>query len=187
MRYLILIRHSQSKLDPGRDAHLWSLTQIGKQRCLSLAQALKLYKLEQIITSTEPKAIETGRETAQHLNIPTQTAEGLHEHDRIAVPFYDDHTEFLGLVGQLFAQPDQLVFGNETANQALSRFSQAVDAVIKQTTGNIGIVTHGTVMSLFVGKVSGRDAHTYWQQLKLPAYAVFTLPPLTHIETQFSL
>lgn len=187
MRHLILIRHAQSRLDPGRDANQWSLTKQGRQSCLPLAQQLQPYQLSQLITSTEPKAIETGRVTATHLNIPTTTAKSLHEHNRVGGPFFPDPHDFLTHIQALFAQPDQLVFGNETANQALTRFSQAVDTVIDTTTGNIGIVTHGTVMSLFVGSVSGRDTHTYWQQLKLPAYAIFTLPPLQHIKTQFAI
>jgi broad specificity phosphatase PhoE len=80
MPNLVFIRHSQSQPDPEIPARSWRLTEEGRQRCEPLAALLIPYNLDTIITSTEPKAIETGQLVAQKLGIPYQLADNIHEH-----------------------------------------------------------------------------------------------------------
>jgi broad specificity phosphatase PhoE len=84
----------------------------------------------------------------------------------------------------LFAHPDQVVFGSESASAALTRFTAAVDRVISEDTGDgdVVIVTHGTVMSLFVAKRSHVDATSLWSTLGLPSYIALELPNYRIIE-----
>ena len=82
MKKLILIRHSISKQDPNLSPHQWELTEEGRALCIPLAKQLQIHEPEIIITSIEPKAIQTGEIVAQELTIPCWTAEGLHEHER---------------------------------------------------------------------------------------------------------
>ncbi|MEP7191083.1 MAG: histidine phosphatase family protein, partial [Roseiflexaceae bacterium] len=79
---LILIRHSQSQPEPGRPASQWPLTEAGRQRCIALAERLVAYAPALIVTSRERKASETGALVAVRLALPTQVADGLHEHQR---------------------------------------------------------------------------------------------------------
>ncbi|MBU0512875.1 MAG: phosphoglycerate mutase family protein, partial [Chloroflexi bacterium] len=154
MSNLILVRHSESQVDPSHPAREWRLTVEGRRRCVRLAEQLAHYRPEIIVTSVEPKAIETGKMAADHLDIPYHTAQGLHEHERSQVRFLGNDA-FLEAVTNLFARPAELVFGDETADQAEERFTQAVKSVIAAYPHkNIAIVTHGTVMSLFVGRVT---------------------------------
>src|SRR5687768_4949579 len=93
MHKLILVRHSQSQIDPNRPASQWSLSEIGRQRCTPLAEQLAEYAPSAIVASREPKATETGSIAAAILDVPFETAEGLHEHERERVGFTSSDTE----------------------------------------------------------------------------------------------
>lgn len=166
--FCLFIRHARPEIDPQLPAGQWPLSAEGQQQTLALAQQLTTVGLTHIITSTEQKAIETGRIIATQLGLPLLTAPNLHEHDRTDVPFQSE-TQFQQAIRDLFAYPDQLIFGRETANQALTRFSQAVKELLAMfPAGKIAIVAHGTVISLYVAACSGRDGYTLWQSLQQP-------------------
>jgi broad specificity phosphatase PhoE len=179
MPNLVFIRHSQSQPDPGTPARLWKLTEEGRRRCEPLAEQLMRYNLDRIVTSTEPKAIETGELAAQRLEIPCGVLENLHEHERETAPFFDTIEEFLAAVASLFARPTELVFGDETAFDARSRFEGAVESVLAAyPQENIAIVTHGTVLSLFASQHTGQEIYPFWQSLGMPAIVAFAYPKM---------
>jgi broad specificity phosphatase PhoE len=182
MPNLVFIRHSQSQPDPHTPSRLWTLTEEGRRRCEVLADQLLPYNLDVIITSTEPKAIETAELAAQKLEVPCLVMEGLHEHERESAPFFDNKEKFLEAVANLFANRAELVFGDETGFQAHTRFAGAVDAVLAAyPLKNIAIVTHGTVLSLFVSQKTGEDIYEFWQSLGMPAIIAFSYPELRMI------
>jgi broad specificity phosphatase PhoE len=177
MNYLILVRHSISQTDPNQPADQWGLSEEGRQHCPQLAEQLAPYRPDIIITSTELKAQETGRLVGEQLNVPVQTAANLHEHKRGNVGWFENKAEFEAQVGRFFAEPGELVFGEETADQSHQRFAQAVAQVVRRyPQQNIVIVTHGTVLSLFVGRTVELDPFSFWQRLGMPAYVVIDLP-----------
>ena len=176
MRRLVLVKHSQPLIDPNVPAKEWRLSENGRRRCISLAERLAPYHLAHIITSTEPKAIEIASIVATPLRLRYTSADGLHEHDRSKVPFQSVR-QFQESVANFFAQPEKLVFGKETAMQVGSRFSQAVEQVLSSyTQGNLAIVAHGTVISLFIAAHNQSDPLALWQQLSLPSFVVLRLP-----------
>lgn len=64
------------------------------------------------------------------------------------------------------------------------RFKTTLDSVIESPPNkNIAVVTHGTVMSLYVGRAAGVDAYEFRQQLSLPSFAVLLPPELRLLET----
>ena len=177
MNHLILVRHSISQTDPNKPAAQWGLSEEGRQRCRPLAEQLVPYRPDIIITSTETKAQETGRLVAEILNLPVQTAPNLHEHERGNVGWFASKADFEAQVGRFFAEPGELVFGEETADQSHHRFAQAVAEVVgRYPEQNIVIVTHGTVLSLFISRSAGLDSFSFWQRLDMPAYVVISLP-----------
>ncbi len=179
MRKLVLIRHSQSQPDPRVPSSRWKLTKEGQRRCNPLAELLTPYDLDVIITSTEPKAIETGERAAQQLGIPCRVEENLHEHERETAPFFGTKDEFQQAVINLFIRPAELIFGEETALQARDRFTDAVESVITAyPQDNIAIVTHGTVLSLFASQFISQDIIPFWQSLGMPAIVVFSYPQM---------
>src|SRR5690348_4265744 len=143
MRYLILVRHSQPEIVPAVPGRLWQLSVEGRARCQLLAERLSSYQPASIVCSVEPKAVETAALLSAHLHMPYKTGEGLHEHRRDNVAYLGP-TEWEQTITAFFARPDELVFGEETATQAVQRFSAAVQQVLQQyDEGNVVIVTHG--------------------------------------------
>jgi len=177
MTNLVFIRHSQTQPIPDIPSRLWRLTADGRRRCIALARQLIAYNLDVIVTSEEPKAMETGELVAQRLGILCQVKANLHEHERETAPYFGSREEFLGAVNNFFSKPAELVFGNETALQAGERFEGAVESVLTSyPQENIAIVTHGTVLSLFVSKLVEVDAFSFWRSLGMPAFVAFRYP-----------
>lgn len=154
MAHLILIRHSVPEIIPSVPASQWSLSEEGRRRCQLLADRLRPYHPDVFVTSREPKAVATGQLAADLLGLPCTSADGLQEHDRRYVSFAT-REQFEAAVAELFAEPERLVFGSESADQAHQRFSQAVAGVVARHPNlNVCIVTHGTVMTLFVARAA---------------------------------
>jgi broad specificity phosphatase PhoE len=175
-QYLLLIKHSLPTLEPALPAAEWLLSEEGRQRCASLAQQVAAYSPEVVICSQEPKASETGRLLAGKLCLPWAVAPNLHEHER-PTPGLAARDVFESAVESLFAHPEELVFGAESAQQAQERFTKAVEAVCANYPAkNLAIVAHGTVISLFVAHKTGLDAFSFWKRLGLPSVVVLSLP-----------
>lgn len=180
MPHLLLVKHSLPDIDPGVAAHRWRLADEGRRRCTTLAEILSDYHPAVVVSSAEPKATETAAIVAADLGIPLETEGDLNEHNRSNVTHLSQE-EFQRSVARLFAQPEDLVFGNETAVQAQHRFGQAVNRLLAHYPGKtIAVVAHGTVISLFVAaRCSGVDGYTLWEQLGLPACVILSLPDFT--------
>ena len=133
-------------------------------------------------SSREPKAVETAEIVAGALGVPVRTADGLEEHHRVGVPYFPARGEFESAVEQFFRSPDLLVLGEETASQALSRFTAAVDDVIDAGQTDTVVVTHGTVMTLYAASVAGVRPMDFWRRLGLPSFVVLSLPDL-HLQS----
>jgi broad specificity phosphatase PhoE len=182
-RHLILVKHAMPQVDVDTPAHLWRLRPEGLLAAGTLAlRLLSRYAPSKVVASLEPKATETGSIIAERLRLPFATADGLHEHDRRAAGFLG-RAEFAARMRDLFAQPDAVVFGSESASAALTRFAAAVDRVIKEDAGgDVVIVSHGTVISLFVSKRADVDPTNLWTTLGLPSYISLELPSHRIIE-----
>jgi broad specificity phosphatase PhoE len=179
---LILVKHSQPQIDPLMPAREWHLSAEGRLRCQPLADKLAAYEPGVIVASTEPKATETAQIVAERLDKPFEVAEDLHEHNRSNVPFYSPQV-FDAAIATFFQKPGELVFGRETALQAQERFSQAVEDVLeKYKDENVGIVAHGTVITLFVTAHAKIEPFAFWKRLGVPSFVVMGVPGLEVVE-----
>jgi broad specificity phosphatase PhoE len=134
------------------------------------------------VTSRERKASATGALVAARLALPTVVADGLHEHQREHVGWLSN-SAFEQAVSAFFTQPNELVFGEETASQASARFDAAVRDVLAAHPGQtLAIVSHGTVMTLFVAQHAGVAALPFWKCLGMPAIVVLSLPDMALVE-----
>jgi broad specificity phosphatase PhoE len=188
---LILVRHSLPEFVTGVPASRWQLSAEGRRRCETLAERLAAYDLAAIVASQEPKAAETGQIIANALGLPFETAPGLHEHERGVVRDLGSQEDFQAQVTRFFEHPGELVLGHETADQAHARFAAAVVRVLEQypkgapaspSGQSLVIVSHGTVMTLFIARANGFDPIPFWKSLGLPAFAVLSLPALRLLE-----
>lgn len=173
---LVLVRHSMPEIEPDRPAPSWRLGEVGRQRSESLASRLGRFSPEVIWSSREPKAVETAEIVAASFGVPVRIADGLEEHHRDGVPFYPDRDDFEAAVQRFFRHPDRLVLGSETAEQARERMSAAIDDIVEVGhTDNI-VVTHGTVMTLYLAGIAGVRPMSFWRSLRLPSYVVLEVP-----------
>ena len=174
-KYLILVKHSVPEIEENRPANTWKLSAEGQVRVQRLAEELKSYEPEAIVCSHEPKAQETAAILASQLQLDLQTVPNLHEHDRSTMPFLS-HDVFQASIHDFFQKPDELVFGRETANQAYTRFYRAVHSVLNEHIDKtVVIVTHGTVISLFVSRLTGSSDFELWNKLGLPSFIAIDL------------
>ena len=179
---LILVRHSLPEIDPAVPGRLWHLSAEGERRCILLAERLADYGLVHVVASDEPKAVETAQIVADNLGVPCHTERGLHEHDRSNVSDLG-RGAFQQAVARLFEQPEVQVFGTETAVEARERFASALsDVLIRHPTGSLAVVTHGTVLSLYVGRQASLDPYTLWRKLGLPCFVVLDRTGLDLVE-----
>jgi broad specificity phosphatase PhoE len=179
MRKLILIKHAKPLVDPSKSAERWRLSDEGRQQALVLAEQIAAHQPAIIVSSDEPKAVETAQIIAQLLKVPQETRAGLHEHDRRNVPHMRSG-EFISNLELFFRRPRDLVLGSETAEQAVDRFERAVkDALAGHPAGNVAIVSHGTVIALLVQEYSERNGFQVWRDMGLPSYVMFDVPEMT--------
>lgn len=176
LRRLVLVKHSLPEIKRDRPASAWRLGDVGRQRSELLASRLRDFNTEVVWSSREAKAVQTAEIVAGALSVPVQVVDGLEEHHRDSVPFYPTTGEFEAAVERFFCNPDQLVLGVETGVQARDRMAAAIGRVVDAGhTDNI-VVTHGTVMTLYVANVTGARPMDFWRRLGLPSYVVLELP-----------
>lgn len=186
-RKLILIRHSQSRPEPDVAPSRWGLSDLGRERCALLANHLQSFDLQKIYCSNERKAVETAELTATGLGVPLKVAEGVHEHVRTGTPYLSQNA-FLTTLQRFFAEPQELVFGAETAQEACRRFTRAVRILVRgESHGDVAIVTHGTVLSLFAGANSNWEPYDFWKKLDQPAVIVFDISSFALAQATFTV
>lgn len=169
---LILIRHAEPVNDTSKPASDWPISDAGRQDGRRLGRELAPLGIGTIISSREPKSVGTSEEVAAELGLRFAVAPDLHEHER-------DRRDWLGddawheLLRNFFDNPSTLVFGNETAAEALDRFSSGLEQAILshyRGDGTIAVVSHGTVISLFAARHLGQPPYSIWKSLQMPDY-----------------
>ena len=172
---VILVKHSLPEVKKDLPAREWKLSEEGRARAAWLAIVLKRHGFDFLAASKEPKAMETAQIIASKCGVEFRVLEGLHEHERNSVP-YLSKTDFELAVRTFFERPDMLVFGNETAHQAHERFSEVVYSILSENNhSKIAIVSHGTVISLFVSGLTGLSGFQIWSELGLPGFVILDL------------
>ena len=176
MQKLILVRHSQTEMNPAIPANRWHLSAEGRRRCRLLGERLLGYQPAHLISSMERKAVETAEILSEVFKKKIEIFADLHEHERDNVGFLSPR-EFSEAIAGLFREPDRLIFGTETTDRARLRFSKAISKIEeKYGSGNLVVVSHATVISLFIAAHNNLDAYSFWQRLGMPAFAVLALP-----------
>jgi broad specificity phosphatase PhoE len=160
---VLLVRHSVPELEPGVPSEEWRLSQEGRSRCGPLAERLAEFGPQALLSSTEPKARETAELVAPALGLEVELSDGLRETARRTVGWLEADELELG-IRRLFERPDEVVYGEESAAEALARFEAALEGLPDSAV----VVSHGTVISLYVAARTGRDPFELWKSLDLP-------------------
>lgn len=182
MRHLILVKHARPQIDPSISSEEWALGPEGRAGAAQLVERLRTYGFTKLFCSSEPKAAQTAEVIGQALGRPVEQGNDLFEHDRRDVPHMETR-EFISLVALLFKEPDRLVLGNETADEAYQRFADALDDLIeKEQQGDVAVVTHGTVISLFAQRRARQEPFALWRRMGLPSFIVLEIPSWRLVE-----
>lgn len=183
----ILAKHAEPALTPEVTAERWQLTDAGRAQCARLAERLRAHAPGRIISSTEPKAIETGQLVSRQLGLPFDSEIGLHEHDRSNVPLVP-RDAFEANMQRFFSLPHELVYGRESADEARVRFQSALARVLRQYPADTpAIITHGTVIALLLAVPNSLDAFSLWKSLGTPSFVVVESPTWRIVETVASI
>ena len=183
-KYLILVKHSLPKIEKNRPANQWELSDEGRVLAQKIAVRLNGFQPQLIISSVEPKARQTAEIIAAEHDLELQFIEGLHEHDRSKVG-YLHRDQFQAAVREFFEEPGRLIFGGETADACHTRFQQAVYSILNQNLEKtVVIVAHGTVISLFVSRLTGISDWSLWNDLALPSFIVVDVQTAKLIERE---
>ena len=172
MEYLLLVRHAQPISCKDLPASKWELSKEGFNATEEIVGHISKYKPRHIFTSKEPKAISTATIIGSKLQLPVKEKPDIHEHDRSDVKIFPTKEMFCEKVTELFHNPNKLVFGQETANEALERFIKAVDGILEENAGTCVIVSHGTVMTLYTSYYNQINPIELWKSLTLPCLIV---------------
>jgi broad specificity phosphatase PhoE len=178
LRSLILIRHSAPEIRRDVPAAQWRLSEEGVARARDLARTHAAPNTTRVYTSVEPKAKETARLLAEGWEMKAvEAVPGLHEHERPEAQLMTREA-FELKVRELFARPSEKVFGAESADRARRRFTMAVMRLVSSTPGDVVVVSHGTVITLFVAEAAGVQPFDFWKKLDMPGVTRLTLPEL---------
>lgn len=161
---LILVRHGRPVIDPDTPPTQWTLCPEGRDAVAALAEKLVAFAPKAAISSPEPKALQTAEIIAARLGLNVEVDPGLHEHKRQHVSFGTE-AEFREKIAEVFANPHVPAPGGESAAQACERLAATL---AQHPVRPLVAVTHGTVLSLYVAKLLGLDAHDLWRNLHTP-------------------
>lgn len=160
---MLLVRHSVPERDPSVASEEWRLSQEGRALCDALAGQVGAYEPRRLLSSPEPKALETAELIAPALGLEVEVEDDLRETARRTVGWLERDV-LDERIRELFAKPDDVVFGEESASAALARFSRVVERVEEPA----AFVTHGTVMSLYAARSDPDGGFAFWKTLGLP-------------------
>ena len=167
---LLLVRHSSPSITDGMSYRDWPLSNEGKKLAVRAAEGIAEVSPGQIFASDERKALETAKIIGRHCGVAVEVEPDLREHDRTGVTWRDSATRQRELEA-LFANPSHVVFGRESGSQALRRLTAAIDRVTVRTPGPWVLVTHGTIMALYLAELTGRAPMEIWSCLRMPTVA----------------
>jgi 2,3-bisphosphoglycerate-dependent phosphoglycerate mutase len=174
-RRLLLIRHAAPLIVRDAPAREWLLSEAGQRACEEFAERLAGYHITAIISSAEAKARQTAAILAARLHLTPGVDVDLNEHRRENVPHLG-RPAFESAIRRLFVEPDTLVFGQETATQAYTRIAGAARrALAAHPGGDVALVTHGTVMTLYAERHASVEPFAFWQALAMPDLVEFAV------------
>lgn len=181
MRTLVLVKHSLPEIDPAAPPATWPLNDTGRHRSRRLAGLLAPFAPAVVISSPEPKASQTATILASQLGGDVAIEHDLREQERPQLGWMGTAAFEMVVVSSIDRPTDRL-HGMEPAGEARRRFTAAVEHLIyRHPEGNLLVISHGTVISLFAAPLLGVPTSDLWRRLGLPSYVAVTLPDLAPV------
>lgn len=187
-RLLVLVKHALPELRAEVAPRHWQLGPRGHAGAQRLATALRGFSPFRLENSPEAKAVETAELVALEFGTQRYERIGLEEIDRPAQPIVSREAHAT-LNARLFSEPGQAIAGDESAEHALARFEAAIAAALSATAPaeHLVVITHGTVIALFVAAHNGVDAFALWRRLSCPSLVQLSVPDYTLLDVRDAL
>lgn len=157
----VLVRHAKPLRDASVPPAEWDLDPTDVARIAGLADALRDLGLQGFRTSSEPKAVQTGRVLVDLLEVPTGQDTRLNE---VLRPEVGNDVVFMETVKSYLTSGT--VAGWEPQGAVLQRMQHAVAGALE--IGFVGFVSHGTAMSLFLERLGLVQAWDFYLGLTSP-------------------
>jgi broad specificity phosphatase PhoE len=164
---LILVRHARPQIIEDRPARTWRLSREGAEETRRLAERLANVSPAAIVASPEPKARATADLLAKVFGLEVEIDPALVEQRRETAPWLSQR-DFDAAMARLFDEPSAPSFGEESADQAYERFALGIERRVASLLGPTMIVTHGTVIALWVSRRLGIEPLPFWKRLTMP-------------------
>ena len=156
---ILFIRHGQTPanvlgaLDTAHPGP--GLTELGLRQASAIPEALAHENIEDVFVSTLLRTQLTARPLAHARGLDTRVTDGIHEIDAGALEGLTDHRSQLAYMDTVFswAAGDLSVSmpGGADGHEFFGRFDGAVDAVAREHTGTVAIVSHGAAIRTWTG------------------------------------
>ncbi|MDX5592073.1 histidine phosphatase family protein [Pseudovibrio sp. SPO723] len=149
MATCIYLTHPNVDIDPAIPVASWDLSDEGITRMKAGLRQPWLLSVDHVITSSEKKAIETGRIIANHLGVECWSEAGLQENDRSSTGYLPEE-EFEEVANEFFARPAVNIRGWERALDAQTRIVSAIKGALAKLPDDEAVLFagHGGVGSL---------------------------------------
>ncbi len=169
---IILIRHSNTVLEPQKYNPLWVLSEQGISNAMQLANHPLVQEIDVLYTSNQLKAIHTGVILASKLGVFMKIREDLTELTSLTNDWKADYN---GFIHDMYTGVIERHDDGESLVEATARFTKAVTEIValENDKNVIGIVAHGNVLSLFAAQYEDRSALEIHNSIKMPDVAVF--------------
>lgn len=178
MRLLHLVRHAAVIPDPDRAPTEWGLAPGAEASLRDLLRRFDRSRLRRVLSSRLPKAVETARIIADGLDLPLELRDGLEEHHRLKEDYIAGEGAFRDVLADFFHRPEETVFGQESAAEALERFAVAIQVLMGESRDDELVVSHGTVISLLLAQGRNGSPMELWSALKSPDHIAVSWPGL---------
>lgn len=146
---IIFLRHAETEKNPNLNAALWKLSEKGERQANEIASLKIMSEVDSIYTSKERKTILTVKPLAKKLNKDIKPLSFFNEVKR--GDKFLTKKEFEKEKIKQLANLDYHGFDGESGREALSRFKQGIEKILKEEKSEkkILVVTHGTVLNIY--------------------------------------
>ena len=168
MALLYLVRHSESAVDPSRRPEDWELTDRGRELAARLASSQEWKRIAAVASSEEPKALITARLISERWKKPLVPDQRFREVRR---PYADTTREFEEMVTEYLKGRAQPAW--EQISEAANRFQAALADLRRKYSGDVAVVSHGTIMAVYLSRSLGiRFSGRQWSKIAMPDICV---------------
>lgn len=170
---LVLIRHSKSLVNPNIPITTWGLSTEGVALAEKLNGISQIKSVDVLYSSLQTKALETAILATKNTGIPIKTDNRLTEATSFTNKFI--RSEVLEQNTRNYYSDKRLGFNKgESFEQSAVRFNLAIEDIAKQEVDqkNIGIVSHGNILTAFVSQFIDNDVYELHESIRYPDIAV---------------